>query len=124
MFQQCVDRFAQAGGPEEYVDQWKKAEALVRQTLSKTQYNCLFINQNDAGIVGVGAAGGDCLWRLRQPGDAPKPEPTKGRRRDRSPWDGDGDGPAGDPNSAHKKRDGGPEGQPAAKKRKGPLTDG
>lgn len=83
MFQECVDRF-EAGGPEEYVHQWKKAEALVRQTLSKTQYNCLFINQNDAGIVGAGAAGGDCLWRLRQPGDPPKPEPTKGRRSDRS----------------------------------------
>ncbi|TGO38877.1 hypothetical protein BHYA_0065g00120 [Botrytis hyacinthi] len=129
MFEPCADRFASVvGGPEEYVDPWKKAEALVRQTLSKSQYNNLFINQNDASIVGDEAAGGECLWRLRQPGDPAKPDPKKGKKGPRSrgdgDGDGDGDGPAGDPNSAHEKRDGGPEDQPAAKKRKGPLTGG
>ncbi|TGO17395.1 hypothetical protein BTUL_0018g00620 [Botrytis tulipae] len=133
MFKPCVDRFAEVvGRGEECGDQWKKAEALVRQTLSKVQYNNLFINQNDARIVGDEAAGGECLWRLRQPGDPAKPVPTKGKRGSGSrgdsggdgDGDGDGDGPAGDPNSAHEKRDGGPEDQPAVKKRKGLLTGG
>ncbi|KAF7948640.1 uncharacterized protein EAE97_004051 [Botrytis byssoidea] len=125
MFESCVDRFAEVvGDPEKCIDQWRKAEALVRQTLSKSQYNNLFINKNDASIVGDEAAGGECLWRLRQPGDPDKPVPTKGRRGSRSRGDRDGDGPAGDPNSAYKKRDGGPEDQPAAKKRKGLLTGG
>ncbi|TGO66379.1 hypothetical protein BOTNAR_0062g00120 [Botryotinia narcissicola] len=125
MFKSCVDRFAEVvGNPEKCIDQWRKAEALVRQTLSKSQYNNLFINKNDASIVGDEAAGGECLWRLRQPGDPDKPVPTKGRRGSRSREDRDGNGPAGDPNSAYKKRDGGPEDQPAAKKRKGLLTGG
>ncbi|TGO88126.1 hypothetical protein BPOR_0182g00070 [Botrytis porri] len=112
MYEPCVKRFTGVVGSAEYVDQWKKAESLIRQTMSKIQYNDLFIKKDDASIVGDESE------------DPPKPDPKKGKRGPRPRGDGDGDGPAGDPNSAHKKRDGGPEDQPAAKKRKGALTGG
>ncbi|KAF7881227.1 uncharacterized protein EAF02_007118 [Botrytis sinoallii] len=129
MFTTCVKRFGGVvAGSDSYVEQWVSAEALVRQTLSKTQYNDLFIKEDDASIVGDEERQGECLWRLRQPGDPAKPNSKKGKRGPRTrgdgDGDGDGDGPAGDPNSAHEKRDGGPEDRPAAKKRKGPLTGG
>ncbi|KAF7937108.1 uncharacterized protein EAE98_001422 [Botrytis deweyae] len=133
MFTTCVKKFeGVVAGSDGYVEQWTSAEALIRQTLSKTQYNDLFIKEDDAGIVGDEERQGECLWRLRQPEDPAKPDSKKGKRGPRTrvdddgddDGDGDGDGPAGDPNSAHEKRDGGPEDQPAAKKRKGPLTGG
>ncbi|TGO28606.1 hypothetical protein BPAE_0025g00150 [Botrytis paeoniae] len=125
MYEPCVKKFdALVVGSDEYVDQWEKAETLVRQTMSKIQYNDLFIKKDDASVVGDEARQGECLWRLRQPGDPRKPDSKKGKRGPRPRRDSDGDGPAGDPNSAHEKRDGGPEDQPAAKKRKGPLTGG
>ncbi|KAF5873362.1 uncharacterized protein Bfra_004820 [Botrytis fragariae] len=118
MYEPCAKKFGVlVVGSDEYVKQWESTEALIRQTMSKIQYNDLFIKKGDANIVGDEARQGECLWRLRQPWDPPKPDSKKGKRGPRSHRDGDGNGPAGDPNSAHEKRDGGPEDQPAAKKR-------
>ncbi|KAF7949285.1 hypothetical protein EAE96_008450 [Botrytis aclada] len=111
-------------GSAEYAEQWKKADNLVRQTLSKKEYNDLFINEGDAGIVGGQATGGDCLWRLRRPEDPPKPEPAKGKRDKRPRADGDEDDPTDDREPAPGERDGSPVGGPAAKMRRGASAGG